>query len=619
MNGFQLTHLTFTGSNVESASVHFGERVTVIHGPSDTGKSFIVDAVDFMLGAKSMKQLKQLSGYDSVELGLMLKTGERVALVRSTDGGRFSLYSVNADGARQILPDETLLEKHSQTKPNISTFLLDEIGLGGKRVRKNVNNVTVDMSFRFVAHLCVVGESEMQADSALLLSSITSAHTSDVSAFRVMIQGDDDSKLVPVVPSRELNKILKLQSGVIDGLIRDIELKIVDLDIPANLPEELEALNRSLLDGSARLEQLSETWDRSSRARQVLRRRAIAVENDRAESLALHARFDLLRDQYVSDLERLAILYEANDLLGLFGASRCAQCGALTEFHHGTPDRRHSRIDVPSVRESISAEERKTRTLLDDLIATMEVIRQQSDGLRGAAEDTNNALEAVSLELSSIESLLRPEKLKVRESLHVRSLYDRALTLRGQVSDLNSSKAKFIDAAIAEIAETPGALSGEALESLSRYIRSRLETWGVPNASTAEFSGEKNDVVLEGQERALHGKGVRALLHAAFTLGLAQHCFDRNLPHPGVVILDSPLVAYRAPDEKNPEGPTAELEGLAPSIVESFYRDMQENFDGQVVIVENTSPQDWLNPTAVSVQFTKNHESGRYGLFPVQS
>ena len=52
MGRLALSHLTFTGTNVAPASVDFSPRVTVIHGPSDTGKSFIVDAIDFVLGAK---------------------------------------------------------------------------------------------------------------------------------------------------------------------------------------------------------------------------------------------------------------------------------------------------------------------------------------------------------------------------------------------------------------------------------------------------------------------------------------------------------------------------------------------------------------------------------------
>jgi hypothetical protein len=58
--------------------------------------------------------------------------------------------------------------------------------------------------------------------------------------------------------------------------------------------------------------------------------------------------------------------------------------------------------------------------------------------------------------------------------------------------------------------------------------------------------------LADDQYRSAHGKGVRAILHAAFTIGLAQYCFDRDIAHPGFVVLDSPLVTYRPPDVDSP-------------------------------------------------------------------
>ena len=39
-----------------------------------------------------------------------------------------------------------------------------------------------------------------------------------------------------------------------------------------------------------------------------------------------------------------------------------------------------------------------------------------------------------------------------------------------------------------------------------------------------------------------------ATMRAAFITGLMRHCVGRRLPHPGVVLLDSPLLVYREPD-----------------------------------------------------------------------
>jgi DNA repair ATPase RecN len=48
----QIRHLTFIGTNKPAASVSFGSGFNLIYGASDTGKSFIVESLDFMLGGR---------------------------------------------------------------------------------------------------------------------------------------------------------------------------------------------------------------------------------------------------------------------------------------------------------------------------------------------------------------------------------------------------------------------------------------------------------------------------------------------------------------------------------------------------------------------------------------
>lgn len=106
------------------------------------------------------------------------------------------------------------------------------------------------------------------------------------------------------------------------------------------------------------------------------------------------------------------------------------------------------------------------------------------------------------------------------------------------------------------------------------------------------------------------GKGLRAITHAAFTLGLLAHCRSSHIPHPGFVILDSPLLAYREPDGKEDD-----LRGT--DLKEQFYGYLQTlPKDRQVIVVENTDPPDAIKNLEQVEMFSKNPYSGRYGLFP---
>jgi hypothetical protein len=80
------------------------------------------------------------------------------------------------------------------------------------------------------------------------------------------------------------------------------------------------------------------------------------------------------------------------------------------------------------------------------------------------------------------------------------------------------------------------------------------------------------------------------------------------MPHPGFVVLDSPLIAYKEPkiDDENISG-----SDLKPR----FYEHL-ETFAGpqQIFIVDNTEPPPEF--LAKATHFTKNPAIPRYGLFP---
>jgi hypothetical protein len=124
------------------------------------------------------------------------------------------------------------------------------------------------------------------------------------------------------------------------------------------------------------------------------------------------------------------------------------------------------------------------------------------------------------------------------------------------------------------------------------------------------FDSKTRDLVIAGKSRSAFGKGLRAITHAAFTLGLLAFCRARQTPHTGFVVLDSPLLAYREPD-----GTEDDLTGT--DLQEQFYAYLEAlPSDTQVIVVENTDPPASIMKREQSLMFGKNPHHGRYGLFP---
>jgi hypothetical protein len=83
------------------------------------------------------------------------------------------------------------------------------------------------------------------------------------------------------------------------------------------------------------------------------------------------------------------------------------------------------------------------------------------------------------------------------------------------------------------------------------------------------------------------------------------------MPHPGFVLIDSPLVVYREPDTD--EG------GFSHDVKDAFYRSIAEDFSAsQVIIFENEDPPADLDADANVIRFT-GAPHGRQGFIPIHT
>jgi hypothetical protein len=179
--------------------------------------------------------------------------------------------------------------------------------------------------------------------------------------------------------------------------------------------------------------------------------------------------------------------------------------------------------------------------------------------------------------------------------------------LKKQQADLEMHRAE-AKSAVPKITST--ATTGE-MDEFAQTVEGILKAWKYPNAGRVVFSETNQDLVIGEHTRSSHGKGVRALTCAAFILGIMQHCKKKELPHPFVSILDSPLVAYQEPDG---DGETQSLKQAG--VKDAFYTSLASAFvGGQVIIFENEDPPNELAGTLVKHHFTGTN-SGRRGLFP---
>jgi hypothetical protein len=617
-NGISLRFIRFRGPKKPDAEFKFTPGLNVLWGASDTGKTFLVEAIDFMLGAGDpLKDIPERKGYDSVELGLTTPTAKDYTIVRGMQGGDFFRFDGLLNGVK---PDPKtgvkLARSHSSSNDkNLSRWLLQQIGLDQKEILYSIQSgQRKSLGFRGLAHLCVITAQDISKATSPLEAGQVIDTTREYGIFKLLLTGTDDAAVV------EAPKALKALQESIEPEVLKQTLAYYETELAkiTDEPDELETNDKKIQDRldevqkslGAMESQLSET---TNARREVYTKYASLVARDN-EIGELQARFKLLNEQYTTDLKRLTAIEESGQYFILLTINKCPLCGATSE-HQKTDTECDG--NVAAVTTAAAAEIAKIRLLQKELHDTVSTL---------AKEHSSNVIERAALEKDlrqlqkNIDAALSPEFTQARKTysdlIEQRSSVRTALSLYKRVTETKEriSKNGPSHKGAKEVAEEQSTVAQyipkSTLDEFSAIVQSILEAWHFPNPSPTYFDEVKRDLVIGGKPRGSRGRGLCAITHSAFTIGLLDYCRQNEMPHPGFVILDSPLLAY-----KEPQGDDENIAGT--DLKERFYEHLFKFIGAQqLFIVENTEPPASLLNNINHETFTGNPNEGRYGLFP---
>jgi predicted nuclease with TOPRIM domain len=609
----KIKDFAFLGPEMPTASLEFNPGLNVVCGASETGKSFIVESIDFIFGGKDEpRDIPERVGYDRIRMVIETTQHGIFTLERSVAGGNYRLFQglIQQNGTYTELPPLKAAHSHNRVD-NLSGWLLTQIGLSAKRIRKNQEGVTLSLSFRNLARLIIIQEEEIIKKSSPFLTGQFISKTSEYSTLKLLLTGVDDSALVPTerVPTREnVNSKIEL----IEQWIADLDGKIEDAGIDREeLEEQLQRLEGSIQSRRQELQHLQAQLEQavSERHQKFLERDQIRARIDEIKDLL--SRFRLLEEHYVVDLERLSAIEESGTLFIYQEQAPCPLCGALPEEQH------HDKVcdgDIDSIVTAAKAEMEKVKRLLNELRQTMVDLNSESKELsrqHSGVEEHYHAVDAYIREAISLD--VGQDRTTFSELIETREAIKRNYDLFEQRDRLLEQKNKLVEEEVPPSEAAPPArtdLSKTVLDGLSQKIQNILQAWNFPTADRVYFDEPSADIVMDGKPRASMGKGFRAITHAAVSIGLMEYCRDHDLPHPGLVVLDSPLLSYYAP-----EGEEDSLCGT--DLKDRFYEYLAVNHrDNQIIIIENEHPSDALLKIISFTNFTRNPQFGRYGFFP---
>lgn len=601
----QLRRIAFSGPKKKS-EMEFSNGVNVICGASDTGKSFLAESIDFMLGGSELRDIPERTPFGEVQFDLDVTSGEKWRFFRSTSGGNFRVNNLLDEDAE----DEVLRKDHAHGKTdNMSGFLLEKIGLLGKRIlRSKKNGTTQSLSFRNLARLAIVQEGEIQQTGSPFWGGQYTLKTAELATIKLLLTGVDDSD---VVETTRVGTDRTKQIELIDELLADIRQEIADVgEEEADLKVKIDRLDETIDQRRETLNNVQSQLDSLLAQRRELVDVRTAIQDRLDEIADLLMRFYLLLEHYAIDIERLTAIQESGAMFAHVEPVPCPLCGASPEAqqHDAACDG-----DVEAIVQAASAEIEKIARLRGELQGTVADLKSEATAQEQELANKNGEYENVNTQIQeTVAPTVSEERASFSELVEKRAEVQKGLGLYVREVKLEERRTS-LEQDEGEEESSGGIVSGlpdSVAHDFSLRVSKLLKAWDFPGDCLVHFDKESTDFVIDGKPRGSRGKGLRAITHAAVTIALLEYCQETDLPHPGFVVLDSPLLAYF-----KPEGDEDRLlQGT--NLKERFYSYLADHHstDSQIVIVENQHPPDFLLDRLRMTIFTGNPNEGRQGF-----
>jgi hypothetical protein len=319
-NGFYIKKLEVLGDTVNPSTIEFTKGLNVIYGASDTGKTFIYECINYMLGDSKVPKItiEEAKGYTYCILEIETFKGENHLLTRYFNSEEIS---VNTE-------KEPLKAGNRGNKKSISDFLLTLCNIKDKDKDKNKNiksakGKTKELYFKYLKKIFVVDEVKIIDTQSPILSGQNSEKEFDKNLFKFILTGEDDSNLVVLFTKDETierkSKVV-LYEEIIESLSKEvikddnaIVNKIKELDEEIKVFETKYAIS-------------NQKFQENDRQKNSLFNKIKENENELIGITEVLQRGDILQRQYESDISRLKASKEVGHAFDLFSITTCPVC-----------------------------------------------------------------------------------------------------------------------------------------------------------------------------------------------------------------------------------------------------------------------------------------------------
>jgi len=572
MAGYIFKELRLTGENKKDAFVQFKHGLNVISGPSNTGKTFIFDCLDFMLGSSDkLKAIPEIKGYSNIFLEIEADDQSYTIETEIKNNNTYKLYRSRIN---KLNTEPEILKRKldSNTKDNLNSFFLNLNKIDNKKIRKNAKGDTISLSYRNVVKFALIDEERIITKESPIVSHYT-RETEESNTLRFFLTGNDDSSIIKKISSQEIQR----RKGKIDLLHEFINNANIDSNLNSNeIESQLERINVSLNNFTLNFNRIKKDY--------------LSVETDytnknieyldfnkrHSEITELLKRSYILEQQYNSDILRLKSTIESGLFMSENSEGSCPTC--KQEITTKT-------LDVEQIIISCESEIQKIISLLKELKVSQTLISEEEKDLEKKLLSTTAELEQLRIKLQDGIGIELDKTIETLTNLNNKK--SQLIGIQDIISKTNSfsQTIKELESSIPTTKGNYPTLTSDVTKKLCKKMSEILKEIG--ENKTVNYSSESFEFEIGNSFRNTYGKGYRAIYYSVYIISLHEIMEDTTFKI-GVPVLDSPLVTYKKPN--------ASGEGIDLNLAMDFYRYLSKTKIRQTIIIENeVPPQDIIN------------------------
>lgn len=602
MNRFYLKKLIVAGGQHQSSVIEFNQGFNLIIGPSNTGKSFIMDCLDYVLGATPSKThpskvIDANNGYDLISLELIMQ------------GGCVTLNRKIGDSKIEVISSDSSIENgrysvSNQAKKNINSVFLSLLGIDSDhKILSSEKGDTQKLSWRTMLHFFFLRQPDIARETSPLITPGWNAPTPSIATLLFLLTGKDANNLQkqedPTISKANKKALL----AYIQEKLDDLSKQRAELEKTASQCEIVDIPN-VIKDLKKQIQQIQNHIDTAISKGHFIMSKIYDLNGKLSECETVIHNFSILHQQYQSDIHRLEFIIDGSLASQNFPkVSHCPFC--------------NSKITTPPDTKYIEASS-----------VELEKIKSHIEGLFKAKGSVEKKKQSVLLNIKKLEEQknkinllisdeLTPQLYKIQQELEEKMKFIR---ISGELECLRKNELQYKKELFDKETEEEPIVTKRKIADFFDYnlihgfeenLIKVLTASKIGGADTARLNMQNFDIEINGKSKlATMGGGFCALLNTITTYAMSKYIIEQNGYAPYFFATDSSLTQLSESEQIQ----------KANTIKHNFIQYLVDHaLTRQVIMIEQKERMPFIpeeNPAngIHIIEFTGDKYLGRYGF-----